>query len=294
MGIFIPVFLLFTVSLCFAYKVVGNGTIIPDQKIIDGELVMDVTIEGGVLDEYNNVVNGTLVYGKYPTLNKRGNDIRQTNPVLTIYTDNNLGGSSLTIYSGSLSTNPYYWKFGTTNPTFYNSVSSLIQNSISYVVTLTVDPNCGGASGCWTWRTPVATQVLGDYGANDVFNCAIISLASADGIQIYADSSMAGKSAYLPSGNPPNTFETYSDISSASSVSNTCGNLPNYAMSSFVLLPHTGVYFWPSTNFNGARWPNSGTSSNPSNYINSGSNYYMFINIPYHNDEAASAEVYNA
>lgn len=205
---------------------------------------MDVDIEGGIETD-NGIVNATVVYGRFPNLNKR-----QQSPLATFYSDSNGGGLTWTAMY------PYLEYGGGVAANMMDKISSIDMLDMNYILYVYTDFNYGG--NCWSFRSPIRIYNLADYGINDAILSVRFVYVGLDygAIVLYQDSNYKGKSMYVPAA--PSGTTNYPDIRTTGSISGMCGNFGNDKLSSFMIFKWTYVTFYKDTDLQG---PNYGYSA---------------------------------
>lgn len=260
---------LLSVSVCFGYKVYNQTTILD----VGADGLMDMTVEGGTVGKHGAIINGTISYGKYPSLTLR-NGKRSIN-VVTFWVNSDEGGSSLTLTDGSLVYNDLSI-YG-----FSDIISSLLMATTSYVVNVYTSTYLGGS--CWSFRTNAEISNLNVYsGFNDkIQSVQLIAVASgAGGSTMFVNANFGGLAVYVPSGTGEYGELQYPNIEDTASVSGFCGVFPTKALSSVIILAPGLFQFYQETDFEGT------------GDIIYGPGYTSVSQVDY-NDKAQSAIAYN-
>lgn len=250
---------LFLLSVALAYRV-ENGTIIPDVKEVDGRLMMDVDIEGGI-ETADGTVNATVVYGRFPNAKKR-----QSTPLATFYQNSNGGGTSWTatlptlLYPGGI-------------PYLTDKVTSIDLLDMNYILHVYTGFDYSGT--CWSFRSPIRIYNLADYGINDAISSIRFVYVGSDygAVILYQHGNYAGKSIYVP-GSTTTTY--YPNIQTTASISGMCGVMGNDMVSSLILLKWSATTLYRDGNFGGT-FINYGISHSDYEYVPSMGSYSDWV-----------------
>lgn len=214
------------VALLIIVNAFGHRTkglvIIPEIKIVNKNIITDITIEGGVVKD-EVIFNATVVYGQYPIDNKNYSN------VVTLYQNCNGMGPSLTLTDKSLTYNDL------SNYNFTNVISSIQLLDLNYIINAYTQPNFTGY--CWTFGSPIMVYDLQDYGINDKVQSILLINKNNNHVAsiIYAKADFRGSSLY---------------VANNLNHVNLCGTLPINTLSSIIILPYASFFYWANIDNN--------------------------------------------